>query len=268
MAATGGCAFPFELQNIGTSYDGRDIWAARVGSVGPEVLINANIHGDETTGGQLVQRWLWSTCHAPNREQTQVATSVVTWYIPMFNPDGFERNRRGNGANVDLNRNFPLVTGGGDTCGAQCPETTALINFENRHSFEVSLMFHGGAVVCNTLYDNCYTSSIVPRPCPPASVGRRAAEVQASSEAYCSTMQAAGVRCTLGTDCQINGAAWYQITGSVQDWEFQYHDTLSMTMEITSTKRPAASTLPDHYKGNEKAIYDFIMYAHKAKKHR
>ena len=30
----------------------------------------------------------------------------------MLNPDGYEANRRGNGNNADLNRDFPTVTGG------------------------------------------------------------------------------------------------------------------------------------------------------------
>ena len=35
-----------------------------------------------------------------------------TYYMPMLNPDGYEANRRGNGNNADLNRDFPTVTGG------------------------------------------------------------------------------------------------------------------------------------------------------------
>ena len=36
--------------------------------------------------------------------------------MPMLNPDGYENNRRGNGNNADLNRDFPTVTGGSGGC--------------------------------------------------------------------------------------------------------------------------------------------------------
>lgn len=259
MSANGGCEFPFELFNIGTTVDGRDLWVAKVGSRGPNVFMGGNIHGDETTGGQLLQRWLWETCNQASAEQVEVATSTVTYYMPMLNPDGFENNRRGNGNGADLNRDFPSVTGGG---GGSQPESRAYMAFHEDHSFDVSLMFHGGAVVVNYAYDNCYTSAVVPRPCPPAStqLHRRHDDVLPSSESYANALAAEGVRCTVGSRCLVNGAAWYQIDGSLQDWEFHYKDVVGMTMEVTSTKRPAGSTLPGHYRDNYQAIYKFIMW--------
>lgn len=259
LAASGGCEFPLQLESIGKTVNGRDIWAIGVGVNGPEVLMNANIHGDETTGGQLLQRWLWETCKQADKKQTEVALNARVWYIPMFNADGFENNRRCNANGYDLNRNFPRVTGG----GAQLqPEAEALMAFEKKHSFSVGLMMHGGAVVCNTAYDNCYTESIVPRPCPSArpTMHARAAGVEPSSKAYCDPMLAAGARCTVGSGCQVNGASWYQTTGSLQDWEFHFGNTLSMTMEISSTKRVQGSQLPGFYTTNHEALYAFIMW--------
>ena len=87
--------------------------------------------------------------------------SVQAWFVPNLNPDGYEMNRRGNADNVDLNRNFPMPGGGGQ---APAPEALAWMDFVPRHDFIISTHFHGGAVVCNTVYDNCYTADIVPRP--------------------------------------------------------------------------------------------------------
>jgi hypothetical protein len=111
----GGCGFDFSLETIGKTVDGYEIWVVKVGTnSGPEVLMAGNIHGDETTGGQLLQRWLWETCNSPTTEQTDIATTIQGYYMPMFNVDGFERNRRGNGNNFDLNRcstfPFPFVS--------------------------------------------------------------------------------------------------------------------------------------------------------------
>ena len=90
--------------------------------------------------------------------------------------------------------------------------------------------------MCNTAYDNCYTAEIVPRPCPPAAPDfhPRADDVLPSSRAYCDAMMAAGVSCgNQWPDCQTNGASWYQISGSQQDWEFHFANVAMMTMEMT-----------------------------------
>jgi hypothetical protein len=54
---------------------------------------------------------------------TSIATSVTAFYMPMFNPDGYEGNQRGNGNGADLNRAFPAVTGG----AASQPEAVAYV---------------------------------------------------------------------------------------------------------------------------------------------
>ena len=39
LAADGGCVYPFELEVLGQTVQGRDIWAVKIGSRGPEVLM-------------------------------------------------------------------------------------------------------------------------------------------------------------------------------------------------------------------------------------
>ena len=70
------------------------------------------------------------------------------------------------------------------------PETRAYIAFADKHSFDVSLMFHGGAVVANYAYDNCYNSDLVPRPCPAAETvfHARGDEVLPSTRAYSTSL--------------------------------------------------------------------------------
>jgi hypothetical protein len=260
LAAEGGCQFDFELINIGQSVQGRSIWAFKIGNnAGPEVLMGGNIHGDEPVGNMVMQRWAWTTCNAPTPNMVEVATSVQGWYLPNMNPDGYEMNRRNNANNADLNRNFPKPSG---TPQTPQPETIAYMDFVSSHAFSITTHFHGGAVVCNTAYDNCYTEEIVPRPCPPAlpTFHPRAEDVVPSSRAYCDPMMAAGVSCNVGTECQVNGAAWYQISGSEQDWVFHFMEGVAMTMEMTNTKRPGGGTLPGHYENNEAAFHSFMMY--------
>jgi succinylglutamate desuccinylase len=108
-----------------------------------------NIHGDETVGGQVLQRWVWETCNQPTAQQEEVAQSMQAYYMPMFNPDGYEKNQRGNGKNQDLNRAFPTPTG---TERPEQPEVVAYIAFAKSHEFDISMMYHGGAIVVNYAY--------------------------------------------------------------------------------------------------------------------
>lgn len=149
LIGSGGCSFPVQLYNIGETVQKRKIWVLKIGGAGPQVLMAGNIHGDETTGGQLLQRWVWETCNQPSIEQGDLARSVQAYYMPMFNPDGYESNSRGNANGADLNRAFPKP---GTTNGASQPEAKAYIDFTSAHKFDVSLMYHGGAVVCNYAY--------------------------------------------------------------------------------------------------------------------
>lgn len=59
----------------------QDILVASIGDVNntalPEVMMAGNIHGDETTGGQLLQRWMWATCNAPTDLQVTGDTCCV-----------------------------------------------------------------------------------------------------------------------------------------------------------------------------------------------
>jgi len=251
----------YSLESIGQSIDGREIWVMVIGPGAPKVLMAGNIHGDETVGGQLLQRWMWETCFEPSAEQAAVAQYAVA-YMPMMNPDGYWRGRRGNADGYDLNRDFP-EPGENPSSGYRQPETLAYMNYvSSTPSLEVSLMYHGGAVVANYPYDSCYTN-ISPQPCggngrPPAPTPDDAWAKQLS-RAY---SWPASTRCLYG-DCIINGAYWYQIRGSSQDYDYYHKGIMAITLEVSSTKNPSASTLPGFYTENYQGIYNFIETANR-----
>ena len=134
------CDYP--LESIGNTVQGREIWVMTVGEGSPTVLLAANIHGDETTGGQLLQRFLWETCFNPSSEQVALAERYTTAYMPMMNPDGYESNRRNNANNRDLNRDFPIP---GQTPNRNRQiETLAYMDYVAAHpSLRTSIMYHG-----------------------------------------------------------------------------------------------------------------------------
>merc|ERR1719277_1383295 len=202
------CGYP--LESIGKSVNGREIWAMTVGPGAPKVLMAGGIHGDETTGVQMLQRWLWETCFEPSADQAAIAQFAVA-YIPMLNPDGYETVRRNNANNRDLNRDFPYPGQSDSTAGKQ-PETVAWMNYvASLPSLQVSSMMHGGVIVNNYGYDACYTGIPGYRPCgsnnrPPALLP--------------------------GDD----GASWYEVYGSQQDYDIHFKGIMSITLEVSRTK--------------------------------
>ena len=120
---------PIERRVIGTSVQGREIEAFRLGTAGgTPVLVVGVIHGDEDAG--LLITDLLTSMTPP--------AGVELWVIPSMNPDGTAAQTRGNANQVDLNRNFPRnwarlgTPGYWQYAGPQAasePETRALVQF-------------------------------------------------------------------------------------------------------------------------------------------
>jgi carboxypeptidase T len=155
-----------QLSSIGKSYQGRDIWIAKVSSDvtvdegKPEVLIDALHHAREhlaTEQALAVLRWL-TQGYGTDATVTRLVRTRVVWIIFALNPDGFRydltgspfrgwrKNRQPNAGTTavgtDLNRNYGYRFGccGGSSGnpsstiyrGARAfsaPETVALRDF-------------------------------------------------------------------------------------------------------------------------------------------
>jgi hypothetical protein len=101
---------PNAYRAIGTTVEGRTIWAEHWGSsAGPQVLVLAQVHGDECSGA-FVAREL----------RARPPASWGVWLVASLNPDGFARHTRKNANRVDLNR---------DGLSRTAPETEALLQF-------------------------------------------------------------------------------------------------------------------------------------------
>ena len=119
----------FERRVIGTSVEGRDIEAFRLGTRGgTRVMVVGVIHGDEDAG--LLITDVLKSMDPP--------VGVELWVIPTVNPDGTNAQTRGNANKVDLNRNFPKnwarqgVPGYWQYAGPRAasePETRAIVQF-------------------------------------------------------------------------------------------------------------------------------------------
>ncbi len=113
VAARPGVVRPFE---VGTTTRGRPIWGFRVSNPGDtptkKLLVFANIHALEWVPSEIAVAFLQEIAVSPPK-------GVEITVIPSLNPDGRakveadlltgeNKYRRGNGENVDLNRDFPV----------------------------------------------------------------------------------------------------------------------------------------------------------------
>ena len=130
-----------EKQSIGTTYEGREIWAVKISDnpdanePEPEVLYTALHHAREPGSMMSVLYYMYwlSNNYATSPDATYLVDNREMWFVPCVNPDGYafnqwiyedsdgssvgmwRKNKRDNNANnlfewsqdgVDLNRNY------------------------------------------------------------------------------------------------------------------------------------------------------------------
>ncbi len=99
------------VPDLGRSHGGRSIPLV-VATTRPDrleeqlrVLVLARQHGDEATPGYAALLWLRAAATTPGRFR-----HVAVLLLPVVNPDGAAAGTRGNGAGVDLNRDWAART--------------------------------------------------------------------------------------------------------------------------------------------------------------
>ena len=85
----------------GESVKGRSIKYSVIGEGPDVVLVISTIHGNENAGTPIARTLLR---YLEDNRQILEGRKVVV--LPIANPDGYFRNKRGNSRGVDLNRNF------------------------------------------------------------------------------------------------------------------------------------------------------------------
>lgn len=85
-------------------------WLRDGSDIRPAVFINANIHGDETTGMDAALRLIRRLAFRNDVLTRRVLDGLVVVVNPCQNPDGRIANVRANGNGFDLNRDFVALT--------------------------------------------------------------------------------------------------------------------------------------------------------------
>jgi len=108
VGGCGGMRFHQEVAGesvfFGYSAESRPIEGELFGKGDDVIFILAAIHGNEQAGTRLVASLSDYLCRHPRLLEGRCVV-----LMPVANPDGVERNSRGNSYGVDLNRNFATV---------------------------------------------------------------------------------------------------------------------------------------------------------------
>jgi hypothetical protein len=180
-------------------------------------------------------------------------SNAQIYIMPSMNPDGYERHRRGNARNVDLNRDFPDFTADPtDTPSGRAPETQALMALHDRHHFVLALNFHGGDVVFNIPWDTRSNGAQAQRFGDDAfmtAAGRAYADTNATMRANDGGSFDRGL---------TYGYEWYEVDGGMQDWANYYRNAIHATVEMSYTKWPDADTLEGYWNENREGLLAYL----------
>ncbi len=244
----------------------------------------ANMHGNEAVGRELVMflaQYLIKG-YGINQRITQLLNTTDIWLMPSLNPDGFEAAKEGNcdrrgswsytgreNANhKDLNRNFPDQFHD-DISNPQVllrnrePETLAAMKWIVSNPFVLSGNLHGGSVVASYPFDDSPHGSeynSVYSKSPDDAMFRKLATTYASHHKTMKT----------GRVCDddnfpggiTNGAAWYDVPGGMEDFNYLHSNCFEITMELSCCKYPWAKELAKEWSLNRESLMQYMESTH------
>ncbi|XP_073983120.1 carboxypeptidase D-like isoform X2 [Rhodnius prolixus] len=275
------------LYSIGSSVEGEELWVlmmtlAPLNEIGvPNVKVIGNIHGNEPVGRELIVSFIKMLVKGyleNDQAIVQLLTSTRIHLLPSANPDGFTKALEGecivgpgrrNANNMDLNRNFILeypLDAHRDRLREE--ETLAIINWMTNINFVLSVSIHSGSLVVVYPYDECFSTGFTgtcgKSPTDDDDVFRHLALTYASN-----TNGAIYNTCPGGQHFEngiINGAAWFESSGTMGDFNYRESGCMELTVEVSCCKYPHPSRLNDIVDNNLGALTAVIGEVHQGVK--
>jgi carboxypeptidase T len=241
------------LHGIGSTLDGRTIWAMRIGARNAKtpMLINGTQHAREWIAAMV------TTCVADRLVRDYDSDPAVRafvdttelWVVPVVNPDGYQyswsgqrywrKNRRG-GYGVDLNRNFSVGWGGSGSSGRQGaqdyrgeyafsePESAALRDLGKREQIKLHVDFHSYGQLL--LYPWNYSPQKTKDQNRFGAIGDRMASAMFATHETRYRLQ--------------QGVELYPAAGTMTDWAYGEANALSFTIELRPKMGRGGFVLP------------------------
>lgn len=247
-----------KLFSIGKSIRGRELWMVKisdnVGSdeIEPEFKYISSMHGDEITGRELTLALIeeMTSLYGSDAEITELINNTEIFIMPSMNPDGSELHQRANAKGVDINRNFPeAVDNDPNTVDGRTVETQLMMRFQASRKFSLSANFHGGTIVANYPWDSKYELHPLDALVKEFSLGY----AELNPEMRSSGEFEGGV---------TNGAQWYVVKGGMQDWSYNWHNDLQITVELSHSKWPKYDAIAGFYKSNRDSMVWYMKQVH------
>ncbi|MDD3630116.1 MAG: M14 family zinc carboxypeptidase [Bacteroidales bacterium] len=263
-----------KLDTIGTTVEGRLILSAIISDnvqsneKEPKIFYTSSMHGDELTGYVLMLHlidYLLQNYNSNTRIQ-KIVDSLEIHINPLANPDGTYASgnntvsgaTRVNANGMDINRNFPVPNGsiGEDNTYSIETETQAFMDYGNEYPFVMAMNFHGGAEIANYPWD--YKTADHPDKTWWIYICKEYADTaQYYSPSGYFEYQPSGA----DYPGVIEGASWYVVSGSRQDWMNYFTHCREITLEISNTKTPAASELVNFWTYNYHSFLNYLEQA-------
>ncbi|MFC1738501.1 M14 family zinc carboxypeptidase [Planctomycetota bacterium] len=259
------------LSSLGKSVQGREIWAMKITDNPeqeedePEFKYVSTMHGDEPVGTEMCLYFidLLLTSYDSEPNITDMVDSTEIWIVPLMNPDGLELGTRFNADGYDLNRSFPegssddymdIFGGPYNNTEGRPTEVAHLMRWSQAQSFVLSANLHTGSLVVNYPYDNDGLGN-VDSPTPDDALFE---DIARRYSYYNPPMW----NSSTFTDGITNGAAWYVVSGGMQDWNYRYISDNEVIIELSDVKTPPESELPDFWADNKDSMLAYLEAVH------
>lgn len=203
----------------------------------PTFLIISNVHGNEVMGYYMIQHFIndLESQLEDGKDNSSFITNDVNYIIvPTVNPDGFFANTRHDSSNHDPNRDYHA-----DSSLDKSLETSHFKQYFTsiikKYNMCFSVNLHGGALCVSYPMDS-----------HPAAENEYSKSTH--DDHYITATRLYVQHHTRMTDAYtskggyINGADWYHITGSIQDW-FVNNGVPSITIELGNVKNPLVTNV-------------------------
>lgn len=238
----------------GLSVEGRQLWGLVISAdvdnsaAEPEVRLSSTMHGDEPPGMVMLMNLADYLAKNYGQQGFEDVTHLVDNYeihiMPLHNPDGYVGGTRTNANHVDLNRNFADPAG---THTVQETENIHFMDYANAGHFVISENGHSGALVVNYPWD--YQYALAP---DDAALIRLSLEYSTYNLPMYNGSFSQGI---------TNGAEWYVVYGTLQDWSYFATGCIDVTIECNNVKWPPANQLDGLWDDNRESFLHFIKAA-------